>query len=160
MAAQKLFPSLPLPGIAVLLCPALEPYLHPQKVQISLWSFVCLLVVKRETAEIQRLFSHLNIFIFHGGKANPTTQVIAIQSLPWVRVPSGVLILQGWKERFPLGAANDPSVLRRPCARIRGISNLSLLQWLWRGCRESIPSHSPIFIVSSIRGCLASCFRT
>lgn len=149
-----------LPGIPVLLSPRLEPSLHTQKVQIFLWNFVCLLVFKRETAKIQRLFSKLKIFIFHGGKANPTTQVIAIQSLAWVKVPSRFLIFQGWKERFPWGPANDPCIMWGLCVRIHGITNLTFLEWLWRGCHESILSQSPIFIVSSIRGCPASCFRT
>lgn len=131
---------------------------HPEGANLPLK--LCLLVLKWETTKIQRLFSNLNIFIFHGGRANPTTQVIAIQSLPWVRVPSRFLIFQGWKERFPLGAANDPSIMWRPCVRVHGITKLTFLEWLWHGCHESILSYSPIFIVSSIRGCLASCFRT
>lgn len=117
---------------------------------------VCLLVFKWETAKIQELFSSSNILFSAGEKQIPTIQVIAIRSIPWVRSPHRFLIFQGWKERFPLGPANDPSVMWVQCMYTHSTTNLSSLEWLWQGYHESILSYSPIFMVNSseIRRCL------
>lgn len=108
------------PRVLVLLSPALEPSLHTLKVQIFLQSFVCLLVFKQKTAKIQRLFSNWNILIFHRGKANPPTQVIATQSYPGLEFPVGFSSCRAERKDFPRGPANDPSIMWRPCGCIQG----------------------------------------
>lgn len=114
------------------------------------------LFLKWETAKILEVFSNFNILFPTGENQMPTIQVIAIQSIHWVRFPSWFLIFQGWKERLPLGPANDPSIMWMQSMHIHRITNLSLLERLWHGYHESILSYSPIFIVNSaeIRRCL------
>lgn len=137
-----------------------SPYMHTLKGfrRCKSWfgGFFVYLFLNAKLSKFRNCFLILTFYFQQGKSKSPQYKVIAIQSIHWIRFPSRFLIFQGWKERFPLGPANEPSIMWMQCMHIHSITNLSLLEWLWHGYHESILSYSPIFIVNSteIRWCL------